>query len=130
MSFTAIMILAIVVALMATMFKQGKSEYGMFLVILASLSLFLLILTEMQTVIETIRDIRQYLMLEESYLNILVKMIGIAYLTQFSADICRDSGYQTLSNQIQIFGKISVLAVSMPILLSLLENIEQVLEQI
>lgn len=130
MSFTGIMILTIVTVLMAMMFKQGKSEYGMFIIILTSLSLFLLILSEMQTVIETIRKIRQYIMFEETYINILIKMIGISYLTQFSSDICRDSGYQTLANQIQVFGKISVLAVSMPILLTLLENIQQVLEQV
>ena len=130
MSFTGIMILMIVIVLMAMLFKQGKSEYGMFLIILASLSLFLLILSEMQTVIETIRKIRQYIVFEETYINILIKMIGISYLTQFSSDVCKDSGYQTLANQIQIFGKISVLAVCMPILLTLLETVKQVLEQI
>ncbi len=130
MGFSQIIFCAIVTVLLAMLFKQGKSEYGTFLVLVMSLFLFVLILSQMQTVVESIRIIQRYLMFEESYINTLVKMIGISYLTQFSSDICKDNGYQTLANQIQVFGKICVMAVSMPILVRLLETIHQALEQI
>jgi len=56
-----------------------------------------------------------------------MKMIGITYIAEFSSGICKDAGYGSLGNQIEIFGKLSILAVSMPILLALMEMIQGIL---
>lgn len=53
--------------------------------------------------------------------------MGITYIAEFSSDLCKDAGYQTIAGQIQIFGKLSVLAVSMPVLLALLDVIQNFL---
>ena len=58
------------------------------------------------------------------YLTALMKMVGITYVAEFSAGICRDAGFGALGSQIEIFGKLSILAVSMPILLALMETIQ------
>ena len=52
-----------------------------------------------------------------------MKIIGITYIAEFSADICKDAGYGTLASQIGIFSKLSILAVSMPVLSALLQTI-------
>ncbi len=57
------------------------------------------------------------------YVEVLIKMLGITYVAEFSAGICRDAGYQTVAAQIEIFAKIMILALSMPILLALLKTI-------
>ena len=54
-------------------------------------------------------------------------MIGITYIAEFSSGLCKDAGYGSLGSQIEIFGKLSVLAVSMPILLALLDTVQQFL---
>ena len=46
------------------------------------------------------------------------------YIAEFASDLCRDAGYQGVAGQIQIFGKISVLAVSVPVLTALLDVIQ------
>jgi stage III sporulation protein AD len=51
-------------------------------------------------------------------------MIGITYIAEFAAGICKDAGYGAVGTQIEIFGKLSVLAVSMPILLALIETLQ------
>ena len=56
-------------------------------------------------------------------MEVLIKMLGITYVAEFSAGICRDAGYQTVAAQIEIFAKIMILALSMPILLALLKTI-------
>ena len=58
------------------------------------------------------------------YLSTLIKMIGITYVAEFAAGICKDAGYGAVGTQIEIFGKLSVLAVSMPILLALIETLQ------
>lgn len=51
-------------------------------------------------------------------------MIGITYVAEFASGLCRDAGYASVGAQIEMFGKFSIMAVSMPILLALIETIE------
>jgi stage III sporulation protein AD len=66
--------------------------------------------------------------LDSAYLVILLKMIGIAYVAEFSAGLCRDSGYSAVASQIELFGKLSLLGISMPVLQALLETVCEMLE--
>ena len=60
--------------------------------------------------------IQDCLPLKAGYIQTLMKIIGITYIAEFASDLCKDAGYQTIAGQIQIFGKLSVLAVSIPVL--------------
>ena len=73
---------------------------------------------------EVARRIEEYIKINNVYLTTLLKMIGITYIAEFSAGICKDAGYGALGTQLEIFGKLSILAVSMPILLALLETLK------
>ena len=57
------------------------------------------------------------------YFKILLKIIGITYIAEFASDLCKDAGYATIAGQIQMFGKLSVLAAGIPVLTALLETI-------
>jgi len=70
------------------------------------------------------KEIQTYIKINSIYLTTLVKMIGITYIAEFAAGICKDAGYGAVGTQIEIFGKLSVLAVSMPILLALIETLQ------
>ena len=56
-----------------------------------------------------------------------MKMIGITYLAEFSSGICKDAGYQTIAAQVEMFGKLTILVLSLPILLTLLKTIQEFL---
>ena len=127
MSVLTIGILGIAGALLAVELKGLKGEYGIYLVAAVGLVIFFYGITKLKTVIETIRQVQSYIRLNRMYLEVLLKMIGITYIAEFSSDLCKDAGYQTIAGQIQIFGKLSVLAVSMPILLALLDTVQQFL---
>lgn len=127
MSVLTIGILGIAGALLAVELKGLKGEYGIYLVAAVGLVIFFYGVTKLKTVIETIRQVQSYIRLNRMYLEVLLKMIGITYIAEFSSGICKDAGYGSLGSQIEIFGKLSVLAVSMPILLALLETVQQFL---
>ena len=57
----------------------------------------------------------------------MLKMIGITYIAEFSSGVCRDAGYQTIAVQIEIFSRLTILALGMPVLLALLETIREFL---
>ena len=127
MSVLTIGILGMAGALLAVELKGLKGEYGIYLVAAVGLVIFFYGITKLKTVIETIRQVQSYIRLNRMYLEVLLKMIGITYIAEFSSGICKDAGYGSLGSQIEIFGKLSVLAVSMPILLALLDTVQQFL---
>ena len=70
------------------------------------------------------KTIGNYIKMDQSYIGTLMKMLGITYVAEFSSSICKDSGYQTIATQIEIFGKLAVMLLSMPILMALLDTIK------
>lgn len=72
---------------------------------------------------EEFRGLQQYLGDSKGYLGILMKVVGITYLCEFSAGICKDAGFSSVSDQLEILGKLSVLFAGLPILLSVIRQI-------
>ncbi len=52
-------------------------------------------------------------------------MMGITYLCEFCAGICKDAGYQGMAGQVEMFGKISIVLSGLPILFALVETIQK-----
>ena len=63
----------------------------------------------------------------KNYLTVLLKMIGVTYLAQFSSGICKDAGYSSIAGQIEIFAKLYIMVLSIPVLLALMEAIHSFL---
>lgn len=116
--------LGIVAVLLAVQFKGLKGEYGTYLSAAAGAVFFSYGLLKLETILEAARKIQEYINVNPVYLTVLVKMIGIAYIAEFASGICKDAGYSSIGAQIEIFGKLSILAVSMPVVLALLETME------
>lgn len=116
-------IIGIVGVLLAVQFKNNKAEYGIYIGLAVSMLIFFYAISKLSVVIETIEKIQSYITVNKAYIATLIKIIGITYIAEFSSSICKDAGYQAIASQIEVFGKLSILAVSMPILLALLETI-------
>lgn len=84
-------------------------------------------LTKLSGVFDMINTFGSYFKEQKEYFRILLKIIGITYLADFSSNICRDAGYSAIAGQIEIFGKITILAISSPIILALLEAVYEFL---
>ena len=116
--------LGIVGVLMALQLKSLKSEYAVYLCLGISLLICASVADRLQVIIDGLLEIQNCLPLEVGYIQTLMKIIGITYIAEFASDLCKDAGYQTVAGQIQIFGKLSVLTVSIPILTALLHTIQ------
>ncbi len=119
-----IAMIGIVGALMALELKSLKSEYSVYLCLGASILIFWHVAEQLDIIIGGIEAIQDCLPLNVGYIQTLMKIVGITYIAEFASDLCKDAGYQTIAGQIQIFGKLSVLAVSIPILTALLDTIQ------
>lgn len=120
-------VLGVTGVLLAVQFKGGKSEYGIYISIALSLLIFFAILSQLKEMLAMIKTIGSYIKLDTAYIGILFKILGITYVAEFSSSICRDAGYQTIAQQIEIFGKLAILVLSTPVLLALLDAIKEFL---
>ena len=118
-----IALLGVVGTLLALQFKSGKSEYGIYVSLAVSLFLFLCMLSRLEIFVRTVKKIADYIKLDAGQMSILLKMAGVTYVAQFASGICKDAGYQNIAVQIEIFTKLTILAIGMPVLLALLKLI-------
>ena len=118
-----IALFGVVGTLLALQFKSGKSEYGIYVSLAVSLFLFLCMLSRLEIFVQTVKKIADYIKLDAGQMSILLKMAGVTYVAEFASGICKYAGYQNIAVQIEIFTKLTILAIGMPVLLALLELI-------
>ncbi len=127
MSVIQVGVIGVIGTLLAVQMKSGKTEYGVYIGIGISLFIFFSIVGRLETLIETIKEISGYFNIRTSYISTLLKMLGVTYVSEFSAAICKDAGYQSIASQIEIFSKLSIMVLSLPVLLTLLKTIQEFL---
>lgn len=127
MEIIRIAVVGIAGVLLAVLVKQVKPEYGLYITLAAGVTILFFTVGKLSYLLTSLQEIREYIPVETTYMNILLKMIGITYIGQFCAGICKDAGYSSVAGQIETFGKLAVLAVSMPVLTALLETIHEFL---
>ena len=127
MGIIQISMLGIGAVVLALLLKQQKSEYALYLSLTAVILILIFSMNRLQVVMETIQKIEQYTGIDAAMLKILVKLMGITYVAEFSSGICKDAGYQTIAIQIEIFGKLAILVLSLPVLLALLSTVQDFL---
>ncbi len=113
-------------AMFAIQFKNKKAEYSVFICVATGLAILYYSMTKLQYVIELMEQFDVF-MLSASLKGPLIKIVLITYLAEFVANICKDAGYQGISGQIEVFGKLSILVLSIPVLITLLETISEFL---
>lgn len=119
-----IAIIGVVAAVLAAWIKTIKAEYSLWIMLAVGIFLGLSVLTKVEVMIGELKFLQEYFSDYGSYIRLLIKIIGITYLSEFSSDLCRDAGAATLATQIELFGKLSILVLCMPILTALLETID------
>lgn len=110
-------------ALLAIQFKNVKAEYGIYISVALSIIIFFSILDQLEGMITSVKTIAGFIQMDNYYIGTLMKMLGITYVAEFASGICKDAGYQTIAIQIETFGKLAILALSMPVLIALLNTI-------
>ena len=80
----------------------------------------------MKVLLDRVKELERYLSGSGSYLGFLFKAVGITYVCEFCASICKDAGYGAVAGQIETFGKLSVLLMGIPVLVAVVENINAI----
>ena len=124
MEIAKIGMLGIVGVLLAVYFKSVKTEYGIYIGAAVGILIFGYTIQNLHFFMEEIQVFQIMMRQENGFFGILLKVVGITYICEFCAGICKDAGYGAVDGQIEIFGKVMVLLTGLPILLSVVETIE------
>ncbi len=117
--------LGIIGVLLAVQFKGQKPEYGTYVGFALSILIFCYALKQAGAVMGQLSLLKKYLGGGEGYLSTLLKVVGITYICEFSAGICKDGGFTAVADQIEILGKLSVMFAGLPILFAVIEQIQE-----
>ena len=123
MDIIKIAVLGIAGVLIAIPLKREKSEYSLFIAMTVCICIFLYLLTKVGTILDFIRRLETVIPIDSRYIGILIKMVGITYVAEFAVNICKDAGYAAIASQIEVFAKLSILVVSVPVLAAFLKMV-------
>ena len=107
--------------------KQYKPEFAIYISIVAGVLILFLIMDKLEGIINLLKTISSKSGINNQFLELLLKITGIAFLTEFAINLCKDSGENAIASKIEIGSKVIIVSMSIPIISSLLEVILKLL---
>lgn len=119
--------IGMVAVILSVMMKNYRPEVSVGISVITVAVLFMIITPQLKSVMVFFVDIAEKIGVEMQYIIIVIKVIGVAYLAQISAEICRDAGEGAIGTKIELGGKIIIIVLSMPVIYRLLEVVSEVI---
>ena len=107
--------------------KQYKPEYTMYVSLIAGAIILTLTIGKLSAIIDLLSNLASKVNVNNQFLEVLIKITGIAFLTEFAVSICKDSGETAIASKIDLGGKVTIIAMSIPIISALLETVIKIL---
>ena len=107
--------------------KQYKPEFTMYVSIIAGAIIIFLVLDKVTGIITLLTNLSKKTGINSEYLSILLKITGIAILTEFAVSICKDAGETAIASKVDLGGKVIIISMSIPIISALLEIIMKII---
>lgn len=119
---------AFVTAIAALLLKGTKPELSFAVTVTGVIVILLFILDSLQSTVGIFIQLNQLTGMENGLIKILVKIVGVGYLTEFAAGILNDFGSATVADKVVLGGKITIAILSLPVLEGLLQMIRGFLQ--
>ncbi len=121
MEIVQVVSLGLLVTFLIVLIKQQRPDFAMFLSIVAGVAIFLMMLGKIEAVFNVLTDLGSRANVNMIYMGTVLKIIGIAYIAEFGAQVCRDAGEGVVATKIEFAAKILVMVMAIPIILAILE---------
>lgn len=115
--------LALIVTVFSVVLKQIRPEIALQLSILAGAVIFILIMSKIRIIVDLLQSLADQANISSYYLLIILKIVGVAYLAEFGAQICRDAGEGALATKIELAAKVGVIILAIPIIVAITESL-------
>ncbi|QED48584.1 stage III sporulation protein AD [Cytobacillus dafuensis] len=118
---------ALVATFLALIVKEQKPNFAFLLIVFVGCTIFLFLVDQIYAIIHMIERIAVNAKVNMIYIETILKIIGIAYIAEFAAQITKDAGQGAIASKIELGGKILILAMAIPILTVMIETIIQMI---
>lgn len=119
--------IGLIALVIAIIIKQYRPEYAIYVSIVAGILILVFTMSKITGIINLLKSISDKTYINKQFLSILLKITGIAIITEFAVSICTDAGEKAIASKIEIGSKVIIIAMSIPIISSLLELIIEIL---
>ncbi|WP_343223104.1 stage III sporulation protein AD [Mesobacillus maritimus] len=118
---------ALVATFLALILKEQKPNFAFLLIVFTGCAIFLFLVDQIYLIINMIEQLATNAKVNLIYVETILKIIGIAYIAEFAAQITKDAGQGSIASKIELGGKILILATAIPILTVMIETIIQLI---
>ena len=119
--------IGLVALILIIILKQYKPEFTIYVSLIAGALILVVIFAKISGIIELINSLSSKVSLHREFITLLIKITGIAILTEFSVSICKDTGETAIASKVDMGGKVIMVSMSVPIIAGLLETILKIL---
>ena len=119
--------IGLIALILIIIIKQYRPEFALYISLIAGALILYLALDEIKNVIALLQQICEKSGVNSKFLSILIKMTGIAFLSEFAISICKDAGEGALASKVELGSKAIIISMSVPIIYNLLEVILKIL---
>ena len=127
MDITQIIGIGLIAVIISIVLKENKPEFAIFVSIIVGIIIIVGLLPNITNIINYIENIADKTNINLNFVNILIKITGIAILSEFPVSVCNDSNEKAIGSKIDIGGKILIISMSLPIIKALLDVIIKIL---
>lgn len=115
--------IAMVSTILCVVIKKESPEMANFVAITAGIIILLSVVMKLNFIIEGIESLSQKVNIPSMYISLIIKLIGICYIIEFAVSLCNDCGEKNIATKLEFGGKIIIMTMSFPILLSIVDTI-------
>ena len=119
--------IALIALIIIIILKQYSPEFVIYISIITGILILMLVVDKLTGIISLLESIASKASINTEFIKLLIKITGIAFLSEFAVSICKDSGEAAIASKVEIGSKIIIIAMSIPILSELLEIILKIL---
>lgn len=127
MDIVKVVLFAFIALFITQIFKGKREDIAIQISIVAGIGIFLFMISKITAVIQFLQQLAIKANVDVTYLNIVIKILIIAYLASFCSEICKDAGESSLASKVEFCGKILILVMAIPILMAVLQSIIKIL---
>lgn len=115
--------IALVATFLSLIIKEQKPNFAFLLIVFVGCTIFLFLVDKIYEIINMLEKLAVNARVNTVYVETILKIIGIAYIAEFAAQITKDAGQGAIASKIELAGKILILAMAIPILTVMIETI-------
>ncbi|WP_419151446.1 stage III sporulation protein AD [Aeribacillus alveayuensis] len=115
--------LGMIATFLALIVDEQKPTFAVLLVVFVGCVIFLLLMDRITGIIRMIETVAQNASVNLMYVETILKIIGIAYIAEFGAQIAKDAGQGAIASKIELSGKILILTLAIPIISVIIQTI-------